>query len=194
MTVFTGIIEEMGVVREITPNQVIVKARRVLADLDLGDSIAVNGVCLTVVDCDLEQFICDLSSETKNRSNLGELRSGHLVNLERPLSVGGRVGGHFVQGHVDGLGLIKEFAGAEDDRTLQIEVPESLMDYIVEKGSITIEGISLTVAGVFGSDITVAVIPYTIEHTNLKVAVVGQQVNLEVDVLAKYVNRLLPGK
>lgn len=191
---FTGIIEEVGVVQEVGPSYLIVKASKVLSDLNLGDSISVNGVCLTVTDFHSGKFACDLSAETKDRSNLSELNAGNLVNLERPLLVGGRIGGHFVQGHVDGVGIIEEFAGVEDGRTLRISIPEPLRLYIVEKGSITIEGISFTVARVLGPDVTVAVIPYTMEHTNLSGAVVGQRVNLEVDVLAKYVSRLLPEK
>lgn len=194
MTLFTGIIEEIGMVQEVGPTYVLVGANKVLSDLNLGDSISVNGVCLTVTNRDSEKFSCDLSTETRERSNLSELTVGHLVNLERPLSVGGRIGGHFVQGHVDGVGTIQEIAEVEDSWVVRISIPEDLMIYIVEKGSITVDGISFTVAGVIERGITLAVIPYTMHHTNLSSALVGQQVNVEVDVLAKYVSRLLPGK
>jgi len=196
---FTGIVEELG---EVTGRDVHADAARltirgpvVTADAGHGDSIAVNGVCLTVVDLLPDaQFTADVMAETLNRSNLGELRVGSRVNLERAAAVNSRLGGHIVQGHVDGTGRVVSRAPSEHWEVVRIEVPAELARYIVEKGSITVDGISLTVSGLGTGPrdwFEVSLIPTTRELTTLGRAPVGTQVNLEVDVLAKYVERLL---
>jgi riboflavin synthase len=156
-----------------------------------GASIAVNGVCLTAVAFDEAGFDADLSAETLDRSSLGRLRPGSLVNLELPMRADGRFGGHIVQGHVDGVGRIAAFMREGDNWNLTVEFPASSARYLVEKGSITVDGISLTVASLTASTFAVAIIPHTFENTNLKQAGPGDAVNLEFDVIAKYVERLL---
>ena len=209
---FTGIVEEVGVVEfchpvdrlhEARANMQVegershsyrlrVKARRVLEDLAVADSISVNGTCLTVVERDDGGFEMDVVPETLRRTNLGVLVEGSLVNLERSLPVHGRLGGHVVQGHVDGVGVVEEIRPEGDARILQIKAPQELMRYIVEKGFIGLDGISLTVVKVLNSSFTISVIPYTLNNTNLKERETGDPVNLEVDILAKYVESLLP--
>ena len=196
---FTGIVEELG---EISGRDVLADAARltirgpvVTADAGHGDSIAVNGVCLTVAELLPDgQFTADVMAETLNRSNLGELQVGSRVNLERAAAVNSRLGGHIVQGHVDGTGRVVARAPSEHWEVVRIEVPAAVARYIVEKGSITVDGISLTVSGL-GADpqdwFEVSLIPTTRELTTLGRAPVGTQVNLEVDVIAKYVERLM---
>ena len=188
---FTGIVEEVGTVQEAGCDRLVVGAVKVLADLGLGDSIAVNGACLTAVDRTAEAFAVELSEETLARTNLGQLRVGHGVNLERALAVGGRFGGHIVQGHVDGVGTVLELGGPKEACVLRVGAPQSLRRYVVEKGFIAVDGISLTVAGLAGPALSVAVIPYTLAQTNLRSRQPGDLVNLEVDILAKYVEGLL---
>jgi len=196
---FTGIVEELGEVtgRESLSDaaRLVVRGPVVTADAGHGDSIAVNGVCLTVVEVLPDgQFSADVMAETLNRSNLGELRVGSRVNLERAAAVNSRLGGHIVQGHVDGTGVVVARTPSEHWEVVRIEVPASVARYVVEKGSITVDGISLTVSGL-GAEPThwfeVSLIPTTRELTTLGSAPVGTQVNLEVDVIAKYVERLL---
>jgi riboflavin synthase len=199
---FTGIVEELG---EVTGRDVLADAARltirgpvVTADAGHGDSIAVNGVCLTVVELlDGGQFIADVMAETLDRSNLGELEVGGRVNLERAAAVNSRLGGHIVQGHVDGRGQVVARAPSEHWEVVRIEIPAEVARYVVEKGSITVDGISLTVSGL-GSEprdwFEVSLIPTTRELTTLGRAPVGTQVNLEVDVIAKYVERLMSAK
>jgi riboflavin synthase len=189
--VFTGIVEEVGTVRNVAPHRLVVGASTVMLDMALSDSININGACLTVVELTSETFAVDLVEETLQRTNLRFLAPGHPVNLERPLAAGGRMGGHFVQGHVDGVGTVLELGGPPEAHVLRVQAPESLGRYIVEKGFIAVEGISLTVAGVEDSVFSVAVIPYTMEWTNLRARRPEEAVNLEVDILAKYVERLL---
>ena len=188
---FTGIVEEVGTVREATPHRLVVGAATVLSDLAVGQSIAINGACLTVVDQTADAFAVDLSEETLMRTNLGKLKAGHLANLERAIALSGRMGGHIVQGHVDDVGSVLELGGPPESCTLWVSVPDSVSRYIVEKGFIAIEGISLTVTGVREQAFSVAVIPYTLAQTNLRSRLPGDLVNLEVDILAKYVERLL---
>lgn len=168
-------------------------ASTVLEGLRQGDSIAVNGACLTVTRLYTGGFAVDLSPETLRRTNLGALAPGAPVNLERPLVYGGRVGGHLVQGHVDAVGEILSVAPEGNSHLFTISAPQALMRYIVEKGFIAVDGISLTVVGVQGSTFSVSIIPYTFQHTVLGYRKVGDAVNLEVDILAKYLERLLEG-
>ena len=185
---FTGIVEEMGTVRARDGGQFEFSAKVVLDDVELGASIAVNGVCLTVTAWGEDWFAIDAVDETLARSSLGGLAVGDPVNLERPVRVQDRLGGHIVQGHVDGVGTIRHAAP-----DLSVGCDPSLTRYMVEKGSITIDGISLTVVSVDDGGFTVAVIPHTMEVTTLGARRAGDAVNLEVDVLAKYVDRLLTG-
>ena len=192
---FTGIIEEVGSVVEIQDSADLLKLRvhaaQVLSDMKIGSSIAVNGVCLTAVACGDGHFSVELVRETLNRTSLGNMAAGSIVNLERPMPANGRFDGHIVQGHVDGVGRIANFRCDGDIRILDIELPAGTSRYIVEKGSITVDGISLTVAGVQGSVFTVAIIPHTFENTNLRQARSGDRVNLEFDVIAKYVEKMI---
>jgi len=189
---FTGIVEELGAVVERAPDRITVSCRTVLADSDVGSSIAVNGVCLTVVDCGPGHLGVDLSEETLRRTSLAGLSPGDPVNLERPVTLTTRLGGHLVQGHVDGVGEVDgvEFQPA-GGAWLTIRPPGELLRYLVDKGSVSVDGVSLTVAGVDGDAFSVALIPHTLAVTTLGTARVGDAVNLEVDVLAKYVERLL---
>lgn len=199
---FTGIVEELG---EVTARDVLADAARltirgavVTADAGHGDSIAVNGVCLTVAELLPDgRFTADVMGETLNRSNLGALQVGSRVNLERAAALNSRLGGHIVQGHVDGTGRIVARTPSEHWEVVRIEVPPEVARYVVEKGSITVDGISLTVSGLGGEPrdwFEVSLIPTTRELTTLGGAPVGTQVNLEVDVIAKYVERLLTHK
>jgi riboflavin synthase len=163
----------------------------IIAETKLGDSISVNGCCLTVVDLGANSFSADLSGETMNRTSFGEKKPGDIVNLERPLAAGARLGGHFVQGHVDGVGRITRLERAGDSWWLSVRVPEDLRKYVAEKGSIAIDGISLTVANWHDGVADIAVIPFTYTHTNVHAMAPNDQVNLEIDILAKYVESLL---
>jgi riboflavin synthase len=200
---FTGIIEELGEVLSIEDSSAFrtirVGGRAVFDDLRIGSSIAVNGVCLTasgthpeIPGCVPTAFSAQMSRETLDRTGLGNLKKGAIVNLERPMRADSRFGGHIVQGHVDGVGRIRRFDRQGDAWNLEVEHPASGSRYIVEKGSIAVDGISLTVASLQGSSVfSVAIIPHTFENTNLKAARAGDSVNLEFDVLAKYVENLL---
>ena len=189
---FTGLIEAIGEVQEVTPTPAGFRLRvttAIATDLVAGDSLAVNGVCLTAVSSDASGIHADISPETLRVTALGLLRRGALVNLERPLRADARLGGHFVQGHVDATGTIDEIRPDGDSHRLTIRFPAVLAPYIVSKGSITVNGISLTVAGVDDRRFDVQIIPYTWEHTNLHLAKAGDLVNLESDILGKYVVR-----
>jgi riboflavin synthase len=193
---FTGIVEEVGRVQAVEAraqgSRLRIEAALVVEDLREGDSVAVSGVCLTAAEIGGSGFWADVSRETLERSTLGEARAGSRVNLERALRAGGRLGGHIVQGHVDGTGVVRameERGGG--DWWLEVEAPAELSRYLVFKGSIAVDGISLTVARVHGPVFAVAVIPHTWAHTTLKDARPGVRVNLETDILAKYVERLL---
>ena len=187
---FTGIVEETGAVA-MPGARMKVQCSRVLEDAFVGSSIAVNGVCLTAVQLDPDGFVVDLSPETLARTNLGDLGAGAVVNLERPVAVGDRLSGHIVQGHVDGTGeflAIDELA--DGNWWLRIGVPPELLRYMILKGSITIDGISLTIAGLDQGILLAAIIPHTYRHTNLHARQRGNRVNLEVDMIAKYVEKL----
>ncbi len=193
---FTGIVEEVGRVQAVEAraqgSRLRFEAARVVEDLREGESVAVSGVCLTAAQIDAGGFWADVSRETLERSTLGEARAGTRVNLERALRAAGRLGGHIVQGHVDGTGVVRvmeERGGG--DWWLEVEAPAELARYLVFKGSVAVDGISLTVARVDGPVFAVAVIPHTWAHTTLKDARPGVRVNLETDILAKYVERLL---
>ena len=188
---FTGIVEETGSVDRLDPRHLTVKAETVLEGLKLGDSISINGTCLTVVDLRQGTFSADLSPETLRRTSLGSLSDGGLVNLERAVAVGDRMGGHIVQGHVDGTGRISSIKSEYDCIIVRIRAPKRLMTYIVEKGFIAVDGISLTVVKKGRSSFSLSVIPYTLQYTNLRVKAVGDRVNLEADIVAKYVESLL---
>ena len=188
---FTGIVEEVGTVTVCEGFGLTVAAEQVLEDVKLGDSISVNGTCLTVVQFGEGQFRVDLAPETLRRTSLGELSAGSRTNLERPLAVNDRLGGHIVQGHVDAAGRIMSIRPEGDCFIFRIRAPKKLMPYIVEKGFIAVEGISLTVVNRGAASFTVSVIPYTLSNTNLQDKVAGNRVNLEVDILAKYVESLM---
>lgn len=188
---FTGIIEEVGAVAKLDTPRLTVRARKVMEGLKLGDSIAVSGACLTVVAHSEGQFSVDLSPETLRRTSLGKLAPGEGVNLERPVAVGDRLGGHVVQGHAGATGRITSRRPDGDCVILRISGPKRLMPYIVEKGCVAIDGVSLTVVNKGTSTFTFSVVPYTLNNTNLKDKSAGDRVNLEADVLAKYVESLL---
>jgi riboflavin synthase len=192
---FTGIIEEVGKVvfiqRYIKTATMTVTAAKIIEGMQLGDSVSVNGVCLTVRQLTEREFQVEISSETLKRSNLGEIQIGNEVNLERALTPGSRLGGHFVQGHVDGTGQVLSIESREGFGVWKFSFPEELRPYIVEKGSISVNGVSLTVAEIAERSFEVALIPHTLEQTNFHNLVVGRTVNLEVDILAKYVESLL---
>lgn len=191
---FTGIIEETG--RVLTSgSRISIACRGVLADATVGASIAVNGTCITAVELGAEHFSADLSPETLARTNLGRLASGAVVNLERPLRFNGRLDGHFVLGHVDGTGGVVSFdSQGSGNWLLRVRVPDNLLRYIVTKASVAIDGISLTVAAAAGSAVDFAIIPHTWSHTNLQAACPGTIVNVEVDILAKHIEKLLAGR
>ncbi|MFJ3979905.1 riboflavin synthase [Streptomyces sp. NPDC090021] len=192
---FTGIVEELGEVTAVEPLQEASRFRLrgplVTEDAKHGDSIAVNGVCLTVVETADGEFTADVMQETLNRSSLGALTQGSRVNLERPMALGGRLGGHLVQGHVDGTGEILSRTPSEHWEIVKVALPANLSRYVVEKGSITVDGVSLTVVEAAADWFTISLIPTTLALTTLGIKQPGDPVNLEVDVLAKYVERLL---
>jgi riboflavin synthase len=193
---FTGIVEELGRVRAITPNaggaRIEIGATTVLDDATIGASIAVNGCCLTVVELGDARWSADAVVETLARTNLGDLAAGDPVNLERPVRLADRLGGHLVQGHVDGTGCVIAREPLPDgSERLRFAAPADVLRYVVHKGSITVDGISLTVAAVDDDAFEIAVIPHTLAVTTLGERAVGARVNLEVDLLAKYVERLL---
>jgi riboflavin synthase len=188
---FTGIIEETGVAREVG-SRLTIECRTVLSDITPGASVAVNGVCLTAVDITADSFAADLAPETLRRSNLGDLLVGSMVNLERPVSLAQRLSGHIVQGHVDGTGEFLSMEQLGDDNWwLRIRVPAELDRYLVFKGSISIDGISLTIAAIEDGVLSVTVIPHTYHHTTLGTRKPGDRMNLECDVLAKHVEKLM---
>ena len=192
---FTGIIEEMGVIQALDRGpksaRLTVMARTVMNDLAVGDSITVDGVCLTVTARTEEGFSSDLSPETLTVTHLGTLAAGDAVNLERAVRFNGRMGGHLVSGHIDGVGRIRGRRQEEDALFLSIELPKELMRYCVKKGSITVDGISLTINHTADRSVEVAVIPHTAKVTTLGLKGIGSPVNLECDLIGKYVERLL---
>ncbi|MDY6906649.1 MAG: riboflavin synthase [Chloroflexota bacterium] len=190
---FTGIIEEVGTVTTAPQGRLAVAARRVLDGSVPGDSIAVNGACLTVVDISQGGFAVDVMPETLRRTNLGLLRPGDGVNLERALAVGGRMGGHFVQGHVDGTGRVMSVSPEGEALVARFEAPPEVMGYVVSKGFIAVDGVSLTVVECSSHYFTVSLVGYTLGNTTLGGKRAGDVVNLEVDIIAKYVERLHGG-
>nr|WP_202526936.1 riboflavin synthase [Streptomyces sp. SID5770] len=195
MTVFTGIVEELGEVVAVErledASRFRLRGPLVTEGAQHGDSIAVNGVCLTVVEHGDGEFTADVMAETLKRSGLGALGVGSRVNLERPMAVGGRLGGHIVQGHVDGTGTVLARTPSEHWELVKVGLPAHLARYVVEKGSITVDGVSLTVVEVGDDWFTISLIPTTLDLTTLGIKKSGDPVNLEVDVIAKYVERLL---
>jgi riboflavin synthase len=194
---FTGIVETLGTVDSIestdTSSRLVVRAP-ILDDVAVGDSIAVNGVCLTATDVTKESFAADVMAETLRRTALASLQTGDSVNLERAATPSTRLGGHLVQGHVDGVGRLTRRAPAGEFDEVGIALPDALLPYVVEKGSIAIDGISLTVASVKGDEVTIGLIPETLQRTTLGRRAVGDEVNIEVDVIAKYVERLIESR
>jgi riboflavin synthase len=194
---FTGIIEEVGHVASIEikrhQRRLTIVSSNLVRELKRGDSISVSGVCLTAVDISKDSFTCDLAQETWLRTSFSRLKPEALVNLELPMRASGRFDGHIVQGHVDGVGAVIAFERVTDgsDYLLEINVPSELRRYIVAKGSLAIEGISLTVAAIDGTQVRVAIIPHTSEVTNLRSLKPGDPMNLEVDVIAKYVEKMI---
>ena len=192
---FTGIIEEVGSVKHLSTSgisgQIAIKASKVLQGTKIGDSIAVNGICLTVISLQPDGFTADVMAETLRRSGLGACRSGDRVNLERAMAADGRFGGHIVSGHIDGTGTVQSLVREENAVWVTIAAPPELLRYIVEKGSIAIDGISLTVAYVNDKVFKVSVIPHTGEETTLLGRTPGETVNLETDIIGKYVEKLM---
>ncbi len=189
---FTGIVEERGEVLALDGGRLSIGCHVVVADSPLGASVAVNGTCLTVVDRDDEHLGFDLTDETVARTSLRRLGTGHPVNLERPVSLAARLGGHIVQGHVDGVGTIDAIElGSDGGALLRVRVPAELLRYAIEKGSITVDGVSLTVASLHDDGVTIALIPHTRAVTTLGTVAVGDPVNLEMDMIARYVERLM---
>ncbi len=202
---FTGLIRETGEIASTermagqnrgSVTRLTIKAATIPSELKTGDSVAVNGVCLTSLDIGEHQFSADLAEETLNRTSLQRLKAGTIVNLELPAKAQDRMGGHVVQGHVDGVGSIVSLQKIKfrDDWRLIVELPPELSRYVVPQGSITIEGISLTVAGIDGRHVEIAIIPHTWQTTNLRALRDGDPVNIEVDVLAKYAEKMAHGR
>ncbi len=187
---FTGIIEEVGRVTSAPPGRLVIVASDALRGMELGGSMAVNGVCLTITSFNTNSFSVDIMPETLKRSNLGLLSAGDGVNLERPLALGGQLGGHLVQGHVDATGRVASIIWDDQTMLVRFESPAEVMRYVVEKGFIAVDGVSLTVVTKDVTSFQVSIVDYTQKHTNLGSRRVGDLVNLEVDIIAKYVEQL----
>ncbi|MGB7860611.1 MAG: riboflavin synthase [Acidimicrobiia bacterium] len=191
---FTGIVEQVGTITAVVDDlglRTIEISGSELGELAIGASIAINGVCLTAVETGGDYMRVNAIPETLHRTNLGQLLVGDRVNLELPMPASGRFDGHIVQGHIDGVGIIRSVSADGESSVVEVETPGDLLVYVVEKGSITVDGVSLTVAGLFEGGFSVALIPHTLEVTTLGLRKAGDPVNLEVDVLAKYVERLM---
>jgi riboflavin synthase len=188
---FTGIVEERGSVRDIAPARMSIGCRTVTSDAAEGASISVNGACLTVIECSDRHLAFDVSEETRRRTSFSRLREGDPVNLERPLTLSSRLGGHLVQGHVDGVGEVLRRTPSEHWEVVEVSLPPHLAPYLVDKGSITVDGVSLTVVEAHESSFTVSLIPETLARTTLGSRRPGDLVNLEADVIAKHVEKLL---
>ncbi|MCR4420813.1 MAG: riboflavin synthase [Clostridia bacterium] len=192
---FTGLVEEIGKVQRLERRRLggilAIRARKVLDDLAVGDSVAVNGVCLTVTSCDQEAFTAEVMAETLSRTNLGALEAGSKVNLERALALGGRLGGHLVTGHVDGVGTVVDRRPEGDSVWVWVEAPLELAPYLVGKGSVALDGVSLTVVERRNSVFSVSLVGHTLSHTTLGEKTVGAKVNLEIDLIARYLAGLL---
>lgn len=192
---FTGIIEERGILQEVQRSvncaKVTIQAKKVLEEIKLGDSIAVNGICLTVTSFTKDIFTADVMPETWRRCSISQLSKGQLVNLERAMPMNGRFGGHIVSGHIDGIGKIQGMKREENAVLYEVLAEEKILRYVIEKGSIAIDGISLTVTNVTDKSFSVSVIPHTVQNTNLKERKKGEFVNLEADCIGKYVSKFL---
>lgn len=192
---FTGIIRDLGVVSDLTRAgesvELSLERPATFVNMRVGDSVAVNGACLTVLMIDSDQWQVRLMHETLAKTSLGQLTVGSTVNLELPLVVGARLDGHFVHGHIDGVAEIVDIAAVGDDRVLRFQPPSDLMTYFMAKGSVALDGVSLTIVDTFDDSFTVSLMPYTLEHTTFGTARVGQHVNVEADMLGKYVARLI---
>lgn len=192
---FTGIIEEIGTVKEFTKSAnsalIVVECNKILENPQIGESIAINGVCQTVTKFDKGSFSAQVSSETLKVTTFAKMKKGDKVNLERALSVNGRLGGHIVTGHIDGLAKVKNIQKLSEFYNINFEVERDLAKYVAKKGSVALNGISLTVADIVGSEFSVAIIPHTFENTTLNYLKAGDFVNFEVDILAKYVEKIL---
>ena len=192
---FTGIVEGVAEVRECAPTEqgmrVVVELVEIAPELKLGDSVALNGACLTVADLNPPAVTFELAGETIRRTNLGEMTPGKVVNFERALRLGDRLDGHFVQGHVDGVGSVRTLRRDGEDLWLEVEAPAEMLAQMIFKGSITVDGISLTIAQLTGDSFSCTIIPHTWELTNLSRRSVGERVNLEVDMIGKWVARLV---
>ena len=191
---FTGIIEEIGEISSITKSTITIKSKTVLEDAKLGDSIAVNGVCLTIVNLKKDEFTANVSEETFKITNFSELKSGDFVNLERALSLSSRLGGHIVTGHIDTVGEIVSIIDKNEFYDLSVKFDKNFENYVVKKGSITINGISLTIADINNNSVSVAIIPHTFNNTILNTLKSKDSVNIEFDILAKYVEKNLSTK
>ena len=195
---FTGIVEEIGIVKslEFKANgaKIVIGCQKVIEDVKIGDSIAIDGVCQTVIAFNSSEFSAEISDETLKVTTLGNLKSGNTVNLERALTLSSRLGGHIVSGHVDCMGKFINIEKLSDFYNLQFEIPEEQEKYVVYKGSITINGVSLTVASIVDNIVSVAIIPHTYNNTSLKDLKLGQDVNIETDILGKYVEKFLSAK
>nr|WP_249308199.1 riboflavin synthase [Lederbergia citrea] len=195
MKIFTGIVEEIGTITKIergtTSLKLVISCEKILKDIHLGDSISVNGVCLTVAEFNSQSFKADVMPETFMATALNKLSSGSKINLERAMAANGRFGGHFVSGHVDGTGTIIARKNKENALYMTIRLPESFSPFLIDKGSIAIDGTSLTLFEVEGQDITISLIPHTQEETALALKSIGEIVNIECDMLAKYIHRMI---
>jgi len=192
---FTGIVEELAQIKTIVSKKqgirYTIAAKTVMDDLEAGDSISINGVCLTVINRTKDSFSMDLVEETLNKSNLGELKVGGYVNLERSMKVSDRFGGHIVQGHVETLGVILDKQMKDDEGVISVGLDPEWMRYCIPKGSITIDGVSLTIASINGNIVEVVLIPYTLENTTLGIKGKSDTLNIETDIIGKYIDRLL---
>lgn len=193
--IFTGLVEEKGVIEKISKGtasyKLYIKADKIFSDLKIGDSVAVNGICLTATSVSYPVFSVDVMHETINRSSLSDLTSGSYVNLERAMPANGRFGGHIVSGHVDGIGIISSFKKDDIAVWITINAKPEIMKYIVEKGSVTLDGVSLTVADISQKNFSVSIIPHTAEETILLSKKKGDKINIECDIIGKYVEKLL---
>lgn len=192
---FTGIVEEIGKIRGIKrgglSESLEISCSDILSDLKIGDSVSVNGICLTCTRVTSDSFTCDVMAETMRRTSLGNAGPGGKVNLERAMALGGRLGGHIVSGHIDGTGIIRSMAREENAVWIEISASPKIMDYVIEKGSVAVDGISLTVAWVSGDSFKVSVIPHTLDVTILGEKHIGDMVNLENDIIGKYVEKMI---
>lgn len=188
---FTGIIQTTGKIQKRTDGQLVIEAPEVVSDLKMGSSIAMNGACLTVVELSDTTFTADFMPETAQKTTIGDLKEGDLVNLELPMAVGERFEGHVVTGHVEGMGEMSDSKADDNAHLLTIAIPDELTKYVVPKGSITLNGISLTVIDIQDDRVTVGIIPHTWEITNLHLLNIGDKVNVETDILAKQLEKLI---